>query len=182
MAVLPITKIGNPVLRKVLEAVSKPALREPKFQAFLKDMVETMHAAEGVGLAANQVDRDLRAIVLECKANRRYPDSEDVPLQIYLNPKIVKYSGEEEEDWEGCLSIPGYRGVVPRAKEVTFEALTQDGKIVRRTVEGFHARIIQHEVDHINGFFYVDRMPDLRSWLHVEEMNKKFGLKIRERI
>ena len=181
MKTLPVTKIGNPVLRKVCEPVPKEKIKDKALKEFLEVMVATMHAESGVGLAANQVGRDLQAVVLECKDNSRYPDSEDVPLQMYLNPRILAYSEETREDWEGCLSIPGYRGIVPRSKQVTFEAWTPRGEKVQKTVSGFHARVIQHEVDHIHGLFYVDRMPDLKSWMHVDELGKKLGVKIRER-
>ena len=134
----------------------------------------------GVGLAANQVGRSLAAFVLECESNRRYPDAGRIPLALYINPKIVECSQRREEDWEGCLSIPGYRGRVPRAREVTFEALNERGELVRKAVSGFQARIIQHEIDHLNGLFYVDRMPDLRTWTHLEEFNRFFGKDIDE--
>jgi peptide deformylase len=169
--ILPIVKIGNAVLRKKCGLVSLDWIQDPRSKDFLQQMIQTMHAAEGVGLAANQVARSVQAIVLECKiSNSRYPDRESVPLQIYLNPKIVHYSKEKEEDWEGCLSIPGYRGKVPRSSEVTFEALTPSGELITKTVTGFHARIIQHEVDHINGLFYVDQMKDLSTWGHLDEL------------
>lgn len=169
MAALKIVKIGNPVLRSPCKAVSAAMLRTPKFQRFLKDMVKTMHAASGVGLAANQTGVNRQAIVLECKANKRYPWAGNFPLAVYLNPRIVHYSKALIRDWEGCLSIPGYRGLVPRSKKVTLSALTPDGKPVTQTFEGFQARVIQHEVDHIQGKFYIDRMPDLSSWCHLDE-------------
>ena len=181
MSVLTIVKIGHAVLRRPAELVTKEDLEGKPFQKFLKDMVETMRAAEGVGLAANQVGRPLQAMALECASNRRYPEAEAIPLEIYVNPKILERSRETEEDWEGCLSIPGYRGRVPRAKEITFEALTGSGQPVRKKVRGFLARILQHEVDHLSGFFYVDRMPDLRSWVHLEEFNQQLGKQIHER-
>ena len=181
MTRLPIVKIGNPVLRKKCGKVGAEMLQDPKLRKFLEGMVVTMRQAEGVGLAANQVGQGIQAIVLESRENARYPKAPSFPLEIYLNPKILKYSHTKEEDWEGCLSIPGYRGRVPRAREVTFEALTPEGKTVRATASGFHARVIQHEVDHINGFFYMDRMPDLKSWMHLEEFNHLLKREVRER-
>lgn len=171
MDYLPIVKIGNPVLRMKAEIVAKDQIQEPRFQDFLQIMIRTMHRAQGVGLAANQVARSIQAIVLECNSNERYPGKSSVPLQVFMNPKIISYSKELETDWEGCLSIPGYRGQVPRAREVTFEALDIKGNEVKLTVSGFHARIIQHEIDHINGFFYIDRMKDFQSWMHLDEIN-----------
>lgn len=179
MAVLDIVKIGNPVLRCKCRSLKKAAMKSAKLQRFLNSMVETMRAANGVGLAANQVGCSDRVIVLECKANKRYPDAEGFPLEMFFNPRILKYSRQTITDWEGCLSIPGYRGLVPRSKEVTFEAVTPEGKSVIKTVKGFHARVIQHEVDHINGTFYIDRMPDLLSWIHLDEFNSRFHTRIK---
>ena len=180
MKPLEIVKIGHPVLRQKGVSVSTGQLAQEEFQNFLDQMIETMHAAEGVGLAANQVGQGVQAIVLECKRNGRYPDRPEVPLETYVNPKIVHYSPAKEDDWEGCLSIPGYRGKVARSFEVTFEALTREGKFVRKIVNGFHARIIQHEVDHINGMFYMDKMKDLQSWMHLDEFNRFSGLSVTE--
>ncbi len=144
-------------------------------------MVRAMHRMNGVGLAANQAGLNHRVVVLECRSNPRYPRANDFPLEVWINPKIVKYSKEKEAGWEGCLSIPGYRGLVPRAQWVTFEALTPKGEKVRRTVKGFHARVIQHEVDHVNGFFYIDRMKNLHSWLHLDEFNRMLKFHIKDR-
>jgi len=175
MTKLVLIKIGNSVLREKTGEIDPEKIKEPGFQKFLDAMVQAMHQSEGVGLAANQVGHGVQAIVLECKANQRYPGRPDVALEIYINPKILKYSVEEEEDWEGCLSIPGYRGKVPRAKEILFEGLNREGERVEKTVTGFHARILQHEVDHINGLFYVDRMKDLKTWMHLDEFNNNKG-------
>lgn len=143
-------------------------------------MVKTMRRARGVGLAANQVGDARRAFVMECHGNKRYPRVASVPLQAYLNARIVRYSKSTELGWEGCLSIPGYRGLVRRAKQVTFEAVTPEGQRVRRTVKGFEARIVQHEVDHLNGFFYMDRMKDLKTWTSIEAFNRRFRSRIKD--
>ena len=178
---LKLVKIGNPVLRKKILSISKMGMRIKRFRSFLKIMVTTMRHAGGVGLAANQVGENQRVFVMECQGNGRYPSRPAFPLQAYLNPRIVSYSKAKLLDWEGCLSIPGFRGKVPRSKQVTFEALTPDGRRVRKTVRGFEARVVQHEVDHLNGLFYVDRMRDLSSWTHLEEFNKKFGIKVKDK-
>ena len=162
-----ITLIGFPGLRKKTRDVPASKLRSPWLRRFVKDMIKMMIKADGVGLAANQVGADWSVIVLECQSNSRYPDGPNVPLQAYVNPEIIHRSNDVQVGWEGCLSIPGYRGLVPRAREVTFRAKTPDGETVIKTVTDFEARIIQHEVDHINGYFYVDRMPNLRSWVHI---------------
>ena len=178
---LPIVKIGHPVLRHTADSLSAEQIREKVFQSFLDDMVETMRTAEGVGLAANQVGAAFSAFVLECKLNDRYPDKQDISLEFYMNIRIVEFSQKKVEDWEGCLSIPGYRGIVPRSEEVVIEALDRHGKKGVKTLSGFHARIIQHEADHLNGLFYMDRMPDLKSWMHLDAFNYQFDRRIRER-
>ncbi|HTC20890.1 MAG TPA: peptide deformylase [bacterium] len=176
-----IVKIGNPVLRKKTRAVTGRRLVSKKFQNFLKKMVPEMRKAKGVGLAANQLGFGDRALVMECLGNKRYPRVESFPLQTYINARIIEYSLSKEKGWEGCLSIPGFRGVVPRSKWVTFEAQKPNGQKIRRTVHGFEARVIQHEVDHLNGYFYMDRMNGLKTWMHLEEFNRHFKSKIRDR-
>jgi peptide deformylase len=170
---LRIVKIGAPVLRTPCAPVPEKTRVNGEFLQFLDAMVKTMRKAEGVGLAANQVGLGIRAIVLESRADRRYPRAPKFPLQAYGNPRIVSGSRKKVLDWEGCLSIPGYRGLVPRHAEIVVEATTPEGRVVRRTVRGFEARVFQHEIDHINGNFYVDRMPDLRSWMHEDELMRQ---------
>ncbi len=118
---------------------------------------------------------------MECDSNKRYPKVNSVLLQTYLNARIVKYSKRMENGWEGCLSIPGFRGVVPRSEWVTFEAVTPEGKKIRKTVHGFEARIVQHEIDHLNGLFYVDRMSDLKTWTHLDEFNRRFKSNVKDK-
>ncbi len=168
-----IVKIGRPVLRKLTRDLSPKEAVSSKVGAFVAKMLETMRLAQGVGLAANQVGDNRRILVMECKGNKRYPNRPRFPLQAYLNARIVKYSKKAVEDWEGCLSIPGYRGMVPRSESVTFEALTLGGVKVRKTLGGFEARVLQHEVDHLNGNFYIDRMPHFHHFYHLEEFGSK---------
>ena len=170
--VLPIVKIGFPALRQVCNRVTETMLRDNDFSRFLKALVKTMRRAHGVGLAANQVGVGLQAIVLECRTSRRYPDAPSFGLQSYVNPRIVSVSRKKVVDWEGCLSIPGYRGLVPRHEWIVVTATTPSGRAVRKRVRGFEARVFQHEIDHINGRFYVDRMPNLQTWLHEDEMKR----------
>ncbi len=168
--ILPIVKVGAPVLRSRCAEVTEKTRDNAEFRGFLDAMVKTMHKAVGVGLAANQVGIGIRAIVLESRASKRYPDSPSFPLQAYVNPRIVSASKKKVLDWEGCLSIPGYRGLVPRHESLVVEATTPAGKVIRRKVSGFEARVFQHEIDHIDGFVYLDRMPNLRTWMHEDEM------------
>ncbi len=177
----PITKIGNLILRRKTHDLSSQEAVSSKLHAFLKQMVTTMRNFQGVGLAANQVGDPRRILVMECRGNKRYPNRPSFPLQTYLNARIVKYSGKKIKDWEGCLSIPGYRGLVPRSYSVVLEAMSLSGKKIRRTYKGFEARVIQHEVDHLNGLFYIDRMEDFRSYFHLEEFENKMNIKIREK-
>lgn len=169
MSVLPIVRIGHPVLRRRTAELPLEQLKSSTVRTLIKAMVPTMRKAQGVGLAANQVGVGLNLAVLECRASRRYPGKDDFPLQAYANIHIVKYSKKQVVDWEGCLSVPGYRGLVPRSESVTFEALTPEGKPVKRSVKGFQARVIQHETDHLNGLCYLDRMIDMRSLTHLDE-------------
>ena len=181
MKIPTIVKIGNPVLRRKISNVSLYQLKNKKFQAFLKQMALTMRKAQGVGLAANQIGQNRRVFVMECHGNKRYPKVASFPLQAYVNARIVKYSKSVVKGWEGCLSIPGFRGIVPRSRWVTFEATTPGGLRIRRTVRGFEARVVQHEVDHLNGFFYIDRMRDWKSWMHLEEFNRRFKARVQDR-
>lgn len=178
---LNIVKIGNPVLRKRISNVPLGKLKGKKFTAFLREMTRIMRGARGVGLAANQIGQNRRIFVIECRGNKRYPKVASFPLQAYVNARIVKYSKSLEKGWEGCLSIPGFRGMVPRSRWVTFEATTPGGLRIRRTVRDFEARVVQHEVDHLNGFFYIDRMRDWKSWMHLEEFNWHFKSHIKDR-
>ncbi len=175
-----IVKIGNPILRKKTITVTGKLLASKRFQSFLKQMVPQMRKAKGVGLAANQLGCDCRALVMECRGNKRYPRVKSFPLQTYINTRIVHYSKSIEKGWEGCLSIPGFRGIVSRSKRVIFTALLPNGRPIRRTVDGFEARVIQHEVDHLNGFFYMDRMKGLKNWMHLDEFNSHFGRGIKD--
>jgi peptide deformylase len=178
--ILPIVKIGTPLLRQKCKAATPALLKSSHLRKILKQMEATMHQANGVGLAANQVNIDLSLLVMESRNSRRYPKASSFPIQFYLNAKIVSASRKMEKGWEGCLSIPGYRGLVPRHTSLTFTALTPEGKKIRKTVKGFEARVIQHEIDHLNGFFYVDRMPNLKEWFHLDGFNAKMGQKVRD--
>ncbi|HJT25471.1 MAG TPA: peptide deformylase [bacterium] len=177
----PIVKIGHPVLRRKISNIPLREMRKKTFLAFLNQMALTMRRAQGVGLAANQVGENRRAFVMECHGNKRYPRVASFPLQAYVNARIVEYSKSKVNGWEGCLSIPGFRGLVPRSTWVTFEAQTPGGLKIRKTVRGFEARVVQHEIDHLNGFFYIDRMKDWKSWMHLEQFNRHFKARVRDR-
>lgn len=169
MSILKVARLGHPVLRKVTEAVSQPELQSPALQKFIDDMIETMKEYDGVGLAADQVHESKQIAVLEVADNPRYPEKPRVPLTVLVNPTITPLSEDMEEDWEGCLSIPDLRGMVPRYKSVRVQALDRDGKAVDFVADEFHARVIQHEFDHLNGKVYLDRMRDFSTLTFLQE-------------
>jgi peptide deformylase len=170
MAILKVARLGHPVLRKVTAPVSLREIHAPGFQRFIDDMIETMKEYDGVGLAADQVHESKQIAVLEVAANPRYPDKPTVPLTVLLNPKISPLTDEVEEDWEGCLSIPELRGRVPRYKTIRVQAWDRNGKDLEFTAGDFHARVIQHEWDHLNGKVYLDRVSDLSTLTFLTEL------------
>lgn len=172
MAILKVARLGNPTLRTPANEVPTPDIGRTKFQSFIDDMVKTMREYQGVGLAAVQVHEATQTAVLEVAKNSRYPGKADIPLLILINPKIVPLSNETEEDWEGCLSIPEIRGKVPRYKHLQVTALDRRGNTLEFVASGFCARIIQHEVDHLQGYIYLDRMPELSTLTYQNEMSR----------
>jgi peptide deformylase len=172
MSILKVTRLGHPVLRKVTENVPLQELESPAMQKFIDDMIETMKEYDGVGLAADQVHESKQIAVLEVADNPRYPDKAKVPLTVLVNPRITPLSEETEDDWEGCLSIPDLRGMVPRYKSIRVQALDRQGKDIDFVANDFHARVIQHEFDHLNGKVYLDRMRDLSTLTFLQELSR----------
>jgi peptide deformylase len=158
-----VARLGHPVLRKVTEPVTASELGSQGMQQLIEDMIVTMKEYDGVGLAADQVHVSRQIAVLEVAGNPRYPNKPDVPLTVLVNPKLTPLDEETEEDWEGCLSVPDMRGRVPRYKSVRVEAWDRNGKPLDFVAHDFHARVIQHEHDHLHGKVYLDRMDDLSS-------------------
>jgi peptide deformylase len=169
MSILKVARLGHPVLRKVTENLSQRELQLPAWQKFIDDMIETMKEYDGVGLAADQVHQSKQIAVLEVADNPRYPEKPPVPLTVLVNPTITPLSEEMEEDWEGCLSIPDLRGMVPRYKSVRVQALDRQGNEIDFVANEFHARVIQHEFDHLNGKVYLDRMRDFSTLTFLQE-------------
>ena len=163
MSILKVARLGHPILRKLAEPVSERELRSDATRQFISDMVETMKEYDGVGLAADQVHVSKQIAVLEVADNPRYPEKPAVPLTVLINPIITPLDEELEEDWEGCLSIPDMRGKVPRYKSIRVQTLDRTGALAEFIATGFHARVIQHEWDHLNGKVYLDRMADLST-------------------
>jgi peptide deformylase len=151
--------MGDP--RLLEPAAPVRAFGTPELAALLADMFDTMNEAGGVGLAAPQIGVGLQVVIFGFEHSDRYPDAPPVPRTILLNPRITPLGDEEEEDWEGCLSVPGLRGVVPRYRRVRYQGFDPGGEVIDRSVEGFHARVVQHECDHLIGKLYPMRMRDL---------------------
>src|SRR5258706_1168528 len=169
MSILKVTRLGHPVLRQVTDEIAVKELKSAAMQKFIDDMVETMKEYDGVGLAADQVFTSKQVAVLEVADNPRYPQKPNVPLTVLINPKITALTDEMEEDWEGCLSIPDLRGRVPRYKSIRVQALNRAGQNLDFIAANFHARVIQHEFDHLNGKVYLDRMRDLSTLTFLQE-------------
>ena len=159
MAVREILKMGDARLLRIAKPVQR--FDTPDLHALIADMFDTMRAAEGAGLAAPQIGVDLAVVIFGFTTNRRYPDREPVPETVLLNPSIEPLSDDEEEGWEGCLSVPGLRAVVPRFARIRYRGVDQFGNSIEREAEGFHARVVQHECDHLIGRLYPTRMTDL---------------------
>ena len=172
MSILKVARLGHPVLRGETRALPQNQIRSDNIQRFIDDMLETMKEYDGVGLAAVQVHESSRIAVLEVAENPRYPKKPKVPLSVLINPAVTPLTDEMEEDWEGCLSIPELRGRVPRYKTIQVEALGRDGNALEFTASGFHARVIQHEWDHLNGKVFLDRMRDLSTLAYLQEFSR----------
>jgi peptide deformylase len=170
VAVLPIVRLGDPVLRTAAEPVDPERLGTRKLQKLIDDMVATMRAADGVGLAAPQVGVGLQLFVYEV-VDEEAPEAA-IPLTVVVNPMIEPEGHEVVYDWEGCLSIPDLRGLVPRQPAVRLRALDRSGQPIDRRVDGFESRVVQHEFDHLNGVVFLDRMRDLRSLAFYEEWER----------
>jgi peptide deformylase len=179
MAIRKVARLGHPVLRQPAAPVPVADIRSPEIQRLVDDMIETMREYDGAGLAGNQVHELRRIAVIEVQANPRYPDAPEVPLMVLINPVVTPLTEEVEDGWEGCLSVPDMRGVVPRFTAVRLECYDRDGERVDVVAKDFFARVIQHETDHLNGIVYVDRMRDLRTLSHIAEWQKHW-LGIRE--
>ena len=170
MAVRPILRMGDVRLLEVSEAVSDPTSDEIK--SLLNDMLDTMEANHGAGLAAPQIGVFKRIVIFGCESNPRYPDMEPIPFTILINPEIEILDEEVTESWEGCLSVPGMRGLVPRYNNVRYRGVDDQNNPIDRTVTGFHAIVVQHECDHLDGILYPMRMPDMAAFGFEEELAK----------
>ncbi len=168
MAIRPVLRMGDP---RLLES-SKPVERfdTPELRILIADMEETMAALNGAGLAAPQIGVPLQLAIFGVEFNPRYPEAEPVPHTVLVNPVLTPMDGEIEEGWEGCLSVPGMRGLVPRYKRLRYQGFDERGTPIDRTVADFHARVVQHECDHLAGILYPMRIRDLRNFGFNEEL------------
>lgn len=164
----PVRKMGDPVLLAQAEAVS--TFNTSLLHALLEDMRDTMAQLQGAGIAAPQIGVSLQVVIFGCESNPRYPDAPSVPDTVLINPVLTPIGSDEEEGWEGCLSVPGMRGWVPRYSRLRYQGFDQYGAPIDRTVDGFHARVVQHECDHLVGILYPMRVRDLTRFGFIEAL------------
>ena len=169
--ILKVARIGHPVVRAAAKPVPAELIKTPDFQRLIDDMIETMHEYDGVGLAAPQIHVGLRLAVLEVPAADARSRAA-VPLTVLINPKLAPIGKQKAAAWEGCLSVPELRGLVPRWKRLKLAALDRAGRPFTAEAAGFHARVIQHECDHLDGGVYLDRMDGLRSLSFLREFER----------
>ena len=160
--------MGDPRLLERSRAIE--AFDTPELHELLGDMQDTMRALNGAGLAAPQIGVGLQVVIFGVESNPRYPEAEPVPYTVLINPELEPIGQEMEEGWEGCLSVPGMRGLVPRYKQLRYRGVDQYGQAIDRTVSDFHARVVQHEVDHLMGVLYPMRIRNMRSFGFTEEL------------
>lgn len=160
MAVRRVLKMGDSTLYRIAEPVVE--FNTPELNALIADMFDTMSALDGAGLAAPQIGVSRRVVIFGVEANPRYPDVEVVPTTVLINPVLEILSPDTEDGWEGCLSVPGMRGLVSRARKLRYTGFDASGKRIERVAEGFHARVVQHECDHLDGILYPMRLKDMR--------------------
>ena len=170
--ILKVARLGFPALRTAASPVPPDRIKTPEFQRLIDDMIETMYEYNGVGLAAPQVHLGIQLATLEVRDHPRYPEMPDVPLTVLINPEVTILDRTTVDDWEGCLSVPDLRGRVPRFKQLRVTALGRDGEKIEIVASDFHARVIQHETDHLKGEIYLDRMKDLRALGFVQEWQR----------
>lgn len=168
MAVRPVLRIGDPRLRQVAHPVE--AWGTTELQALIEDLRDTMTARDGAGLAAPQIGVPLRVVIFCVTANPRYPEAPPIPETVLINPRITPLSPEHSSGWEGCLSVPGMRGLVPRWERIRYRGIDGEGNSIDRTVDGFHARVVQHECDHLDGVLYPDRIEERTSFGFIAEL------------
>jgi peptide deformylase len=168
MAVRPVLKMGDPLLLQVADPVT--AFDTPELHALIADMLDTMKALSGAGIAAPQLGVSQQVVIFGGFKSPRYPDAEEIPFTVLINPTLTPLAEDQEDGWEGCLSVPDMRGLVPRYTQLHYQGVDLYGQQIDRTVSGFHARVVQHEVDHLLGILYPMRIRDLRQFGFIESL------------
>lgn len=167
MAIRPVLKMGHPVLRQVASPVTR---FDHTLESLIFDLDDTMRSLSGAGIAAPQIGVSLRVVIFEVRENPRYPHVSPVPYTVLINPELTPLGNEQEEGWEGCLSVPGMRGLVSRFRRLQYRGFDRHGVPLNRSVEGFHSRVVQHEVDHLDGILYPQRIRNLRDFGFEDEL------------
>lgn len=170
MAVRSIVKMGDPLLLRTADPIRAEEFGSPELAALIADLKDTMLAMNGAGIAAPQIGVSKQITIFGGFKSPRYPDAEEVPYTILCNPVLTPLSDEMADDWEGCLSVPGMRGVVPRYTQLRYQGQDEQGRAIDRTVSGFHARVAQHECDHLFGMLYPMRIRDLRTFGFIDAL------------
>ena len=168
MAVRDVLRMGDPRLRRKSDPVDD--INDSALGDLIGDMLDTMRACDGAGIAAPQIGVPLRVVIFGVESNPRYPDAPPVPMTILVNPDISPVGADLDEAWEGCLSVPGMRGLVPRFSRIHYRGLDAAGQLIDRTVDGFHARVVQHECDHLDGVLYPDRIEKKQMFGFISEL------------
>ena len=171
MAIREILKMGHPTLLEVAKPVEK--FNTPELDSIIEDMIDTMRENDGAGLAAPQIGLGMQLVIFGFDSNERYPEADQVPFTVLINPVITPIGDEEEDGWEGCLSVPGLMGVVPRFKKIRYQGKDQHGNEIDREVDGFHARVVQHECDHLIGKLYPMRIRDFSQFGYLDTLTKE---------
>ena len=171
MAIREILKMGHPILLEVAKPVEK--FNTPELDSIIEDMIDTMKENDGAGLAAPQIGLGMQLVIFGFDSNERYPEANQVPFTVLINPVITPIGDEEEDGWEGCLSVPGLMGVVPRFKKIRYQGKDQHGNEIDREVDGFHARVVQHECDHLIGKLYPMRIRDFSQFGYLDTLTKE---------
>jgi peptide deformylase len=170
MAIREILKMGHPTLLEVAKPVEK--FNTSELDSIIEDMIDTMKENDGAGLAAPQIGLGMQLVIFGFDSNERYPEADQVPFTVLINPVITPIGDEEEDGWEGCLSVPGLMGVVPRFKKIRYQGKDQHGNEIDREVDGFHARVVQHECDHLIGKLYPMRIRDFSQFGYLDTLTK----------
>ena len=171
MAIREILKMGHPTLLEVAKPVEK--FNTSELDSIIEDMIDTMKENDGAGLAAPQIGLGMQLVIFGFDSNERYPEADQVPFTVLINPVITPIGDEEEDGWEGCLSVPGLMGVVPRFKKIRYQGKDQHGNEIDREVDSFHARVVQHECDHLIGKLYPMRIRDFSQFGYLDTLTKE---------